>query len=65
MKSARLIAQTSGAKLGKVLSIAEGHSVEPMPNMALAMRAEADNSVPIAAGEGTMHATVSIIFELE
>lgn len=66
MKSARLIAQTSGAKLGKVLTIAEGSYSLPMPmTKAYAMRSEAaDMAVPVATGENTVSAVVSIVFEL-
>ena len=59
---ARNIADAAGIELGPVLSISAG-GVGPAPRQFLA-RAEA-SSVPVAAGELTVRAQVSVVFEID
>jgi len=61
MERARLLAGAAGVALGPVLSIDEhgGGSVAPMAEMAMRMSA---GGAPVAAGELTITANVSIVF---
>lgn len=61
-RKAELYAQAAGARLGPVISIAEdGPSPPPRPVMQ-AMRAGA---VPVAPGEQTLRATVTVSYQLD
>ncbi|MBP6012982.1 MAG: SIMPL domain-containing protein [Alphaproteobacteria bacterium] len=64
---AELYAQAAGVSLGRVIQITESSAVVPpvpMYRMAVANQA-ADASVPIAAGQQTVSANVSITFEIQ
>ncbi len=61
---AKLYAETAGAQLGQVLVIQETASPMPMPMMAR-MSMEAADSVPIAPGQQTVTARITITFALE
>ncbi|MBD8890660.1 SIMPL domain-containing protein [Labrenzia suaedae] len=63
---ASLYAQAAGVKLGKILSISEGGASMPQP---LYMRAEkmafaSDGAIPVEAGQETLSASVTIVWEL-
>ena len=62
---AKLYAETAGASLGQVLIIQESAASRPMPVMARMASFTEDSSVPIAAGEGTISAGVTVTFALE
>jgi len=59
-RRAKLLADEAGVGLGKVLEIHEGGQSQPMPRQRLAIAEAA--SVPIAAGEETVTAHVSMVF---
>ncbi|NBN63314.1 DUF541 domain-containing protein [Microvirga tunisiensis] len=62
-RKAELYAAAGGVKLGKVLSITEGGSAMPQPMYRMAaMSAEA--APPMLAGEETLSASVTVVFEL-
>ena len=61
---AALMAEAAGVKLGKVLHIQEGGNFAPRPEMRMAMPAS-DAGVPVAQGEVSLEATVTIIYEIE
>ena len=64
MERAQIYAKAAGVTLGRVMSINEGGSEAPRPMYrAMAMVAEAA-PVPVAAGEQTIIADVTIIFEI-
>lgn len=58
---ATLLANAAGVKLGPVVSISEHGGGSPRPMM-MEMAAARDSSVPIAAGEVTLSASVSMVF---
>ena len=60
---AQLYAKSAGVSLGRIMTISEGGTVMPRP-MFRAMAA-ADMSTPIAAGEETVSAQVSVTFEIK
>ncbi|MFZ5965088.1 SIMPL domain-containing protein [Thalassococcus sp. BH17M4-6] len=64
MARAKTYAEAAGLKRGAVLSMSEGGSVTPRPEMAMSMR-DAAVSVPTAQGETSMTASVNMIFALE
>lgn len=66
-RKARLYAEASAVKLGKVISISEGGGYSPpLPVQAKAMRMEAaDGAVPIAQGEQVIAIDVNIAWEIE
>ncbi len=60
---ATLLVEAAGAKLGKVVSIAEsGGFAQPMPMFR--MEASADSAVPVAGGEVGLTASVTMVFEI-
>ena len=60
---AALLVEAAGAKLGKVVSIAEsGGFAQPMPMFR--MEASADSAVPVAGGEVGLTASVTMVFEI-
>lgn len=62
-EKAELLAEASGARIGKTLQIQE-NAFSPRP-MGVSMRAmAAESSVPIARGEQEISATVTVIYEL-
>lgn len=64
---AELYAEAAGVSLGRVVQISEQTAITPpVPMMRMAVEAAAtDAAVPIAAGQQTVSATVSIVFELQ
>ncbi|HKD22471.1 MAG TPA: SIMPL domain-containing protein [Rhizomicrobium sp.] len=61
---AQLYAKSAGVALGRIQSINEGSVITPRP-MFRAMMASADVATPIAAGEETVSAQVSVTFEIK
>ncbi|MGC9367974.1 MAG: SIMPL domain-containing protein [Paracoccaceae bacterium] len=59
-RKAALIAEAAGLPLGPVLSISESGAVTPQPVMMEAARA----AMPVAAGEVSLSATVTMVFAL-
>ena len=64
-EKAEAIAQASGRKLGKVLSVSEGATSRPGPILFRAEVGMDDEGVPIEPGSQTVSKTVTVIFELE
>ena len=63
---AELYAAAAGVSLGRVVQISESSAVEPpQPMYRLARAPAAAESVPIAAGQQTVTANVSIIYEIQ
>lgn len=64
---AELYAEAAGVSLGRVVQISESSTITPpMPMMRMAVETvAADASVPIAAGQQTVSANVSIVFEIQ
>lgn len=60
---ARNIADAAGIELGRILTINTG-GVGPAPRQQFLARAEA-SSVPVAAGELTVRAQVSVVFAID
>jgi uncharacterized protein YggE len=63
-KRAELYAKAAGVKLRRVLSIAEAGTSSPAPMMMRAMKG-GTGDVPVAAGEQTITAGVSVVYEIE
>ncbi|MEM9524669.1 MAG: SIMPL domain-containing protein, partial [Pseudomonadota bacterium] len=64
-RKAALYAEAAGVKLGRIVSIEENGGVRGPITMSMDMRAFAAESVPIAQGEVSVGATVTIVYELE
>jgi uncharacterized protein len=62
---AKGIAQAAGVSLGPIISIEEGTSFTPGPRPMMMMRAGAAAEVPIATGEDTVSATVTITYSIQ
>lgn len=62
---AKTYAAAAGVTLGRILSISENGGVEPPRPVFMAMQAKAAVSVPVAAGETTITAGVSITWEIQ
>jgi len=60
---AELYAQEADVDVGKVMSISESSIRRPRPMMQ--MRAMSAESVPIARGEQTISASVTVVFEID
>jgi len=60
---AQQYAAAAGVALGQILSISEGGSSEP-PRPMYRMMAMAEDSVPVAAGEESVSANVTIVWEI-
>lgn len=61
-RKAELYAVAAGVKVGKVLTISENNITQPSPNFrAASLKAD---SVPIAAGELSISASVFVLFEI-
>lgn len=67
MARAALLADAAGVRLGSVLTIQDGYVATPRPGPVMAnMRLEAaDSSVPMEAGESSVRANVTLIYEIE
>lgn len=63
-KKARLLTDAAGVTLGPVVSITEQGSGAPRPMM-MEMAAARDSGAPVAAGEVTLSASVSMVFAIE
>jgi uncharacterized protein YggE len=63
LRIADLYAEAAGVKLAGILSINEGGSFQPQQRGGVMMRAEA-SSVPVEAGESTVRASVTIVWEI-
>lgn len=65
-RKAELFAKASGAKLGRVMSMSEGGDggARPMYRMAAMAMETAPAPAPVMAGEETLHASVTIVYEL-
>lgn len=61
---AELYAEAAGVSLGGIVSINEGSAPRPQPMMMARAEMAMDAGVPVAAGELTTQATVSIIYEI-
>lgn len=63
---AALLAEAAGLKLGRILSISEtaAASPPPMPMMRMAAMADGAASSPVAAGQLSLSASVTMVFEL-
>jgi uncharacterized protein YggE len=61
-RKAAIYAKAAGAKLGRVMSIRDGGASPPPHPVMRAMRADA---VPVAPGEQTLRANVTVSYELE
>lgn len=61
---AETYAKAAGVTLGAILSISESENQGPRPVFAMAMQARADKAVPVAAGEESVTAQVSIVWEI-
>lgn len=64
MARAKTYAGAAGLQLGPILSIAEGGAEVPRPLFVKAMDAMAPASTPVAAGEESVSASVSVTFEI-
>ena len=69
LRRARIMAETLGVRLGRVLNVTEQSASQPRPmpqamTMARAAAAEAV-PVPVEAGESTLSATVSVTWEID
>lgn len=63
---ADLLTDAAGVRLGRLLYIQEGHTATPQPMVyAARMEMAQDQSVPMEAGESTVRASVSLIYEIE
>jgi hypothetical protein len=63
---ATLLTEAAGVRLGKLLYIQDGYVAQPMPKMYSArMEMAADSSVPMEAGESTVTASISLVYEIE
>ena len=60
-RKAELYARAAGAKVGPIMAISEEGSSPPMPRLSQTMRA---GSVPVAPGEQTLRAVVTVSYEL-
>ncbi len=63
MAKAKIFAAAAGVNLGRILSITEGGSEAPQPMFRV--MAAAPSAVPVAPGETTISASVSITWEIQ
>lgn len=64
-RKAEILASEAGTKIKRVISISENGMRSPQPVMFRAMAADKAESVPVASGEQTISATVSVTYEIE
>ena len=62
---AELYATAAGASLGRVIQISESAAVVPQPVRMRMAEISADASVPIAAGQNTVSASINITYEIQ
>ena len=66
LRKAKLYAGAAGVALGPIQSISEGGVSMPQPMyMKAAMAMERDSSVPVAAGEQTLSANVTLVIRID
>ncbi len=61
---AELYAEAAGVTLGPIVSINEGSAPRPQPMLMARAEMAMDSGVPVAAGELTTAATVTIVYEI-
>ena len=62
---AALLTDAAGVNLGRLLTISDGHIAAPSPRMLVTgARLDAEAAVPVAAGESTVRANVTLIYEI-
>lgn len=61
---AALYAEAAGVSLGPILRISEGYAAAPSPGPVMEARAMKADSTPVAAGESSVSANVTIIYEI-
>ncbi len=63
---AELLTDAAGVGLGRLMTIQDGYAQAPSPRPMLArMEMSADAAVPLAAGESSVTASVTLIYEIE
>jgi len=63
---ADLYAKAAGVELGRIISISENSTrVQPRPIARMEMAAMAADAVPVAGGELSLHASVTLVFEIK
>lgn len=63
---AALLSDAAGVRLGRVLTISDGHVSAPSPRPMMArMEAAADLAAPLQGGESSVTARVTIVYEIE
>ena len=65
LHKAKLLAGAAGVAVGRILTIHESGGSTPSPVYMKAMRMEAASSVPVATGEQTISANVSMTIEID
>ncbi len=65
LRKARLYTEAAGIGLGRIMSISESGSARPPMPMAMARAESMDAGVPVAEGEVSLTARVSVTFELD
>jgi len=65
MEKARTYAAAAGITLGSIISIQEGGNDYPRPMAVMAMAREKDQSTPVAAGEQSITANVTVTFSIK
>ncbi len=63
-QKARILAESAGANVGKVLEITEGGANGPEPRPMFSARALVQEAVPIAPGESGLRISVTVVFEI-
>ncbi len=64
MRKAQIMAEAAGLTLGSVRSMSEAGNTAPRPVMMEMAAARSSDAVPVAAGEVSLSATVTMVFEL-
>jgi uncharacterized protein len=63
---AELLTEAAGVDLGRLMTIQDGYARSPSPRpMQARMAMEADASVPLAAGESSVTASITLIYEIK
>lgn len=64
LSRAELYAHATGTQVGKVISISEQAIQSPLPQPRMMRAMAAESSVPVAAGEQEVSATIHVVYEL-
>ncbi len=65
-EKAELYANAAGVSLGQVMTIQDGYASTPSPRPMMArMEADQSSSVPLQAGESSITATITMVYEIE